>query len=381
MGAAAQATREGRRADASGIYEQLLQLDPNHRVALRQLACLNEAAGDYDRAVNHWKRLVEVEPQDARAHQDLGMALMRLGQRTAALAAIRRTIDLAPNYAPGHCNLGLMLEECGDFAGAAAALRHALSLQPESGFIAYHLSAVAAQANEPHAVVRACPRDYLVPLFDGYADRFDAHLFQTLRYNGPQLLAEIVGEAPTTEQRPQPWDVLDLGCGTGMTGVPFRSAARSITGVDLAPRMLEHAARREMPAGRRVYDALLESDIVSALRAHQSSYDLILAADVFIYVGDLHDVFTGVRTALRPGGSFAFTIEIWDGSEDFRLLPTRRYAQSPAYIAKLAQESGLQEGRRRSTTLRLGEGLEPVGGMVFLLRQPYEPATVATSVS
>ncbi|HEV7999905.1 MAG TPA: methyltransferase domain-containing protein [Planctomycetaceae bacterium] len=372
MGVAAQAARDGRNLDASRIYEQVLQLDPNHRGALRTLACLNEAAGDYGRAVDQWKRLVEVSPKDAKAHQDLGLALMRLGQRTEALAAIRRTIDLAPSYAPGHCNLGLVLEECRDFAGAAAALRQALALQPDSGFIAYHLAAVAAQAGEPHAVVKACPRDYLVPLFDGYADRFDAHLFQTLRYNGPQMLADIVGDVPTSEQRPLPWDVLDLGCGTGMTGVPFRSAARTITGVDLAPRMLERAARREMPAGRRVYDALLECDVVAALRAQQGGYDLVLSADVFIYVGDLQDVFTAVRSALRPGGLFAFTIEIWDGSEDFRLLPTRRYAQSPAYIANLTREADLQEVGRRSLTLRLGEGLEPVGGLVFLLKRPAE---------
>jgi len=286
------------------------------------------------------------------------------------VGALRRTIALAPNYAPGHCNLGLALEECGDLAGAAAALREALRLQPDSGFIAYHLAAVSAQASEMHSLVKECPRDYLIPLFDGYADRFDAHLFQKLRYLGPQLLAEIVGEVPGSERRPPPWNVLDLGCGTGMTGVPFRTAARTVTGVDLSSRMLAHAARRVMPDGSRVYDALLECDLVAALSASGASYDLILAADVFIYVGDLRDVFAAVRDALRPGGLFAFTIEVWDGHEDYRLLPTRRYAQSPAYIVNLAGEAGLHEVRRRESTLRLGEGLEPVRGMVFLFRQP-----------
>ena len=113
--------------------------------------------------------------------------------------------------------------------------------------------------------MKACPHDYLIPLFDGYADRFDAHLYETLGYLGPQLLAEIINEVPLGERRPLPWDVLDLGCGTGMTGVPFRTIARTITGVDLSPRMLEHAARRVMPDGRRVYDTLLKCDITEAL--------------------------------------------------------------------------------------------------------------------
>jgi predicted TPR repeat methyltransferase len=373
IGGAEQAARVGRVVDASQVSEQVLPPGPDNGVTLRKLAWQCEAAGDHIRAVPLLERLVEVSPDDARAHQDLGLALLRLGRRIDAVVALRRTIALEPNYAPGHCNLGLALEEGGDLAGAAAALSEALRLQPDSGFIAYHLAAVSVRAGQTHALVKACPRDYLIPLFDGYADRFDAHLFQTLRYLGPQMLAEIVGEVPGTELRPPPWDVLDLGCGTGMTGVPFRKAARTITGVDLSSRMLEHAARRVMPDGRRVYDTLLECDLVAAL-ASGAGYDLILAADVFIYVGDLREVFTSVRSALRLGGLFTFTIEVWDGSEDYRLLPTRRYAQSPAYIVNLARESGLQVVRQRESTLRLGEGLEPVSGMVFLLRQPAGPA-------
>jgi predicted TPR repeat methyltransferase len=368
--AAEQLARSSKSVDASAVYEQALQLDPNHRVALQKLALLNEAAGEFSRAVELWTRLVGVSPNNARAHHDLGLALLRLGRRDDAVTALRRTIALAPNYAPGHCNLGLVLEECGDFASAASALREALRLQPDSGFIAYHLAAVAAQARETHAPVKACPRDYLIPLFDGYAERFDTHLFQSLHYCGPQLLSEIVGEVPPSERRPLPWDVLDLGCGTGMTGVPFRTSARTITGADLSPRMLERAARRVTSDGNRVYDGLLECDLAEALRGSVALYDLILAGDVFIYVGDLRDVFTSGQSALRPGGLFAFTIEVWDGDEDYRLLPTRRYAQSPAYIERVTRESGLHEIRRREATLRLGEALEPVRGMVFVMRRP-----------
>ncbi len=364
------AIREGRPIDAGQIYEQVLQLEPRHGEALRKLAQLKEDAADYAHAADLWERLVEICPDDAKAHQDYGLALLRLGRRDDAVAALRRTIALAPDYAPGHCNLGLALEECGDYAGAVVALREALHLQPESGFIAYHFAAVAAQAGEKHALVKACPRDYLVPLFDGYADRFDTHLFQTLRYNGPQLLAEIVREIPSTDLRSTPWDVLDLGCGTGMTGVAFRTSARTITGVDLSSRMLERAARRVMPDGRRVYDTLLECELVAALIDRERCFDLVLAADVFIYVGDLSDVFKAVRRGLRPGGLFAFTLEAWEGLDDYRLLPTRRYAQAPAYITNLAQEVGFINVRSKESVLRLGEGSEPVQGMVFLLRRP-----------
>jgi predicted TPR repeat methyltransferase len=369
-----QAVRAGRTVDATRIYEQILELVPRHAAALRKLAWLNAATGAHARAVELLQRRVESSPEDARAHQDLALALLRLGRRREAVAALGRTIALSPNYAPGHCNLGLALEECGDFAGAAAELREALRLQPESGFIAYHLAAVVAQAGEVQPLSKECPRDYLIPLFDGYADRFDAHLVETLRYAGPQLLADIVEQAPVIERRPLPWDVLDLGCGTGMTGVPFRAAARTITGVDISSRMLEHAAQRKLPDGRPVYDKLMECELRSALCDANCRYDLILAADVFIYIGDLRDLFIAVSRALRPGGLFAFTIEVWNGPDDYRLLPTRRYAQSISYVVQLAREVNLEEAGRREAILRLGENLEPAPGMVFLLRRPAEPS-------
>jgi predicted TPR repeat methyltransferase len=151
-------------------------------------------------------------------------------------------------------------------------------------------------------------------------------------------------------------------------------AARTITGVDISPRMLEHAARRTMPDGRPVYDKLMECELRTALCDSSCHYDLILAADVFIYIGDLRDLFIAVTRALRPGGLFAFSIEVWNGPDDYRLLPTRRYAQSISYIARLAREAALEEASRREAALRLGENLEPVPGMVFLLRRPAEPS-------
>ncbi len=139
--------------------------------------------------------------------------------------------------------------------------------------------------------------------------------------------------------------------------------------------------RGAMPDGRPVYDDLLQCDVVEALSTLGAGYDLILAADVFIYIGDLRGVFTSIRSALRPGGLFAFTIEVWDGPEDYRLLPTRRYAQSPVYIETLARESGLQPVGHREATLRLGEGLEAVRGMVFVMRQPVGAGSGSTATA
>jgi predicted TPR repeat methyltransferase len=60
----------------------------------------------------------------------------------------------------------------------------------------------------------------------------------------------------------------------------------------------------------------------------------------------------------------------WERPEDCRLLPTRRSAQSSAHIVNLSSEAGLHAVGHRELSPRLGEDLEPVCGMVFLLRRP-----------
>lgn len=355
------AWQRGQADEALAHYRRILDGNAASSIALRRLAWLEEGRGNVAAAMELLRPLIVAEPTDARAHQDLGLCHQKLNQPKEALDCFRRATEADPNYAPAFCNLGLALEDAGDRAGAIAALRAANHLQPASSFIAYHLAAVGGSAAPP-----LCPPDYLTRLFDAYADRFDRHLFATLGYRGPQLLADIVGH----HGPPKPWDLLDLGCGTGMTAVPFRDAARSIVGVDLSAGMLQHAARRVTPQGRPVYDQLQRADVVTALRERPASLDLILSADVFIYIGDLHPVFAACRTALRPAGLLAFTIESTPGPDDFVLRPTRRYAQSPAYISRLAAEFNLIQIDRRDATLRQGDDGHPVAGEVYLFQVP-----------
>src|SRR3546814_9485717 len=55
--------------------------------------------------------------------------------------------------------------------------------------------------------------------------------------------------------------ILDLGCGTGLSGVPFRSYASRLDGIDLASGMIENAARRGS------YDTLTQGEIHEGLDA------------------------------------------------------------------------------------------------------------------
>ena len=156
---------------------------------------------------------------------------------------------------------------------------------------------------------------------------------------------------------------MDLGCGTGLCGPLFRGMARTMVGVDLSPGMLTMASQRKL------YDRLVTGDITKELRKYEDTYDLILAADVFIYVGGLDQVFQAISTALKPGGLFALSIEAEVESDDFVLKPTGRYTHSIGYTGRLAEVAGLREVSLDESVLRMDKA-QPIDGYIVVLGKP-----------
>jgi predicted TPR repeat methyltransferase len=353
--------RQGDIRRAEVHFRRAVELQPHSPRPLRNLGQLLLRTGQSAAAAEALAALVRLEPGSADAHHELGTALAQSGRLDEAVTHLRRAVALRPDHATAQCNLGVALEEKGDVAGAATAFAAARRLRPDSPVIAYHHAALAGRgADAPPA----CPPQYLVELFDGYADRFDEHLVKRLNYRGPELLRDAVAAVTSRTDL----NVIDLGCGTGLCGVLFRPVAAHLVGVDLSPRMIEKSRERN------VYDELVRADVVEALQSRAATADVILAADVFIYIGDLAAVFRAAADALRPGGLLAFTIEVIDDAAgDFVLRPTRRYAQSAAYIRRLATAVGLEEVSATPAVLRAGEQAG-VDGLVFVLARPAGPA-------
>ena len=156
--------------------------------------------------------------------------------------------------------------------------------------------------------------------------------------------------------------MLDLGCGTGLCGMPFRDIVKRLTGVDLSPRMIRKARERG------IYDELLLGDLLTPLQGRDARYDLIVAADVFIYVGDLSAIFAACKIALRPGGLFAFSTEHEADAPSYVLRTSGRYAHPTEYIRTQAHEVGLTEFSIEQAIIRQEEG-NPVAGQIFVFQQ------------
>jgi predicted TPR repeat methyltransferase len=162
----------------------------------------------------------------------------------------------------------------------------------------------------------------------------------------------------------QPFDsALDLGCGTGLCGPLLRPLVRRLQGLDLSQPMLERAA------ALGVYDRLHQGELVEHLLATEARHDLLLAADVFIYVGALEAVFDAVMRVLRPGGVFCFSVELADDERPVALTAEMRYAHAPAYLHALAHRHGLRVLQSRREPIRQHQR-QTIPGLYVYLQRP-----------
>jgi predicted TPR repeat methyltransferase len=253
------------------------------------------------------------------------LASARAGDHEGAADLARQALEIAPAFAAGWFTLAEAAEALGRTQEAGAAYERALALRPDDPF-----GAGARRARLAGATPDALAPAYVRQLFDDYAGRFDAHLVDGLGYRAPQMLREAVAAAAPGRFAL----ALDLGCGTGLSGEAFRDLCARLEGCDLSPKMIAQAR------AKGVYDALAVADVVGFLDARPAGgCDLVLAADVFVYLGDLAPTFAAAARALAPGGVFAFTTQAIEEG-DWRLLDDLRFGHSARWLADALDAAG-----------------------------------------
>jgi predicted TPR repeat methyltransferase len=351
----------GRYADAAASAERALAARPGYVDALLALgnACQAlerqlDAVAAYDQA------LALAERADVWCAR--GAALKKSGQLIAALASYDQALRLRPDYALAAHYRANVLRALGRIEEARTAYHRALALGFDTVEIRFALAALGEGE-----VPAAAPAAYVKELFDQYAGHFDRHLVEVLGYRTPMLLGELLGRygisASAASDQPKLLDVLDLGCGTGLCAPILRPLARKLLGVDLSEKMLDKAREPGL------YDDLACADLVEWLANRQEKWDLVLAADVFVYIGDLAPVFGRVRAALRAGGLFAFSVESSEGVGDgdgYAITPSNRYAHAPAYVQATARAAGFELLEMSPAVLRREHDADVPGQLVLL---------------
>lgn len=292
-----------------------------------------------------------LRPDDEQAHVRLAKLCQSGSSYAEAEAAARRAVDLNPNAADGWSVLGQALFRQDRLDEARTALTEACRLAPEDAEARHFLSLLTGAADD------AAKTDYVRALFDSCADSFETVLVDGLGYAAPQVLAEELRAAGALDH---PVEMVDLGCGTGLCAKELKPFAKRIDGIDLAPRMVEIAQATGL------YDRVIVGEMTEFLRATPQGWGLAVAGDVLIYVGESTEVFAAVAGALRPGGCFAFSVEV-EESLPVAGRSSGRFAHSDSYIRDLAKRFGFQPIRCRDFPLRTEVG-RPILGRAYVLR-------------
>jgi predicted TPR repeat methyltransferase len=347
----------GRDESAQASHARALQIDPQRPGDwLRRADALNRL-GRHTEALMCLDRALAIQPRDAGLHVKRAQTLVAQQRLEPALQALEHALALDSSRPDAWSELGSLLSEMGRTEEALRSWQKALDCGGDEALLRYQMAGAHARLTPedpslPHAPAHP-PRHYVERLFDGYAKSFDDHL-QRLEYRAPQTLANGLAALPlavTSEgaQRSQYRHALDLGCGTGLCAAPLGPWTLRLTGVDLSAAMLTQARS----LGR--YDTLVQADLVEHLQHTCERHDLVVAADVFIYVGALDHVFAGVQRVIEPQGVFCCSVECIEDDRDFALLPSLRYGHSQRYLRSLAQAHGFDAIRLEAGPLRRDE--------------------------
>ena len=295
---------------------------------------------------------------DRRA--DYARMLDEAGDCAAAAELMEQALELSPDWAAGFVRLADYRAKAGNIEGAAEDVRRVLALDPDDIFGAALKLAVLGGAETPEQP----PSRYVEALFDDYAERFETSLLEKLDYSVPKDLAALLRQVTGGRRFAL---AVDLGCGTGLMGVQIADIAARLEGFDLSANMLakaetkgcyHHLAQADLSLGEQA-SGLFGPELV------ERRADLVLAADVMMYLGNLQAAFALVARLAAPGAVFAFSVEDGGGDAGFALGPSLRYRHSEPYIRTLLGFHGFQTLETRQQTIRM-DGGKPVSGILFL---------------
>ena len=309
---------------AERLIRRALVEKPDSALFLGNLGRVLKAKGDFLGALAVYGQSLARNPADAAVHNNMGNIHLSLRRHEDALNSFERACALDAEKAPMHYNRGNALARLGREDEALQAFYRATALDDGNVSADHMLAALTGQRRE------SAPEAYVEDLFDSYADSFDVELQEGLEYRVPALLREaLLRHAPPGKRFRH---AVDLGCGTGLSGLAIRDRVDRLTGIDLSARMLANARKRQC------YEELHKLSILDFLE-RRGRYDLVLAADVLIYVGALEDTFAALDAHLAPTALLVFSVET-DAGEGFTLMKTGRFAHSRPYVQRLADRHG-----------------------------------------
>ena len=347
---------------ATESYKQVIKINPNDAEAYNNMGITQQSSGFLEAAIHSYQEALKISPNFSEAHNNLGAVLNEKGDIDAAIDSYKKACQINPNYAEAYNNMGLSFNKKYNLKASIKCYKQAISIKPDYEDALHNLAIalykngdreeaegsyaqagkikhdVALNAQKKHlmsslngTMSHNAPRAYVESLFDNYASNFDDALVDGLGYKIPQILTEVILKKYPEESL---GSILDLGCGTGLVGQEIKGYTEKLEGIDLSKLMLLKATKK------KIYDKLTHCDLIDYLSTRNLAFDFFIAADVFVYIGQLDDVFRLIKTRNIGSGKLVFSTEHIIKKEGFSLEESGRYSHSKKYIEALSRKFG-----------------------------------------
>jgi len=340
---------QGNFGDASTAYQQAHECAPEDPDILFNLAITFKKQGKILDAAASYEKLLSFSPGDIDASYNLGIIYKEIGDNEKAAACFKKIISQDGSHVPAYNHLAHLYHKAGDIEKATPCYQQIVKLDPSHSGARHMLSSLQGKTTD------TAPSEYVKEVFDHFAD-YDKSMEGNLSYATPQHLRNVLKESFEAGKNFK--NGLDMGCGTGLSGEAFKNIVKTFTGVDLSPVMLAKANKKE------IYSALHEMELISFLEMSNEEYDFFIAADVFVYIGNLEPLFRQIKKHAAADACFLFSTETTE--KHFTLQATGRYGHSEHYIRKLAEDTEFSVQSCVSANIRKEKG-EWIKGNLYLL--------------
>ena len=429
-------------------FQSALQIDPSHLNSLYNLGICYQELGDLQQAGIAYSQVLALNSYHAEARLNYCNILATFQDTSASETCYLGLLTLHPSFLPGLLSLAGFYHRSQDESIQQQAIplyQQILSIKPNNAMARHGLASLDSSTLFPvDKEEHVQPSEYVKELFDSYSSHFDASL-ASLQYKAPSILYNAVqstlitssssyipinktleerdasvsleaSEGEVVEEdglRRKKYRILDLGAGTGLACTAFHSLANFIVGVDLSSKMLSKASQLGC------YNETIVAEVTQFVKGYEGPlFDIIIAADVLVYMPELEELFFACEKVLENGGLFAFTIEslienkedghekkkseetidkaakkvdedpnkleryrgegseVQEGNEDterkgrrsVKLLSTGRYAHAADYVRVTAESSGFEIRLEEACVPRMDRG-SPISGRVFVLQK------------
>ena len=134
--------------EAKILYNQILEIKPNHTNALNNLGELYRVTGELQKAKDCYEKAIKFNPNLASAYNNLGLIYLKNKDNFKAKDLFNTAIELDPNLANANYNLGIIYKELGYYEKAKSFYNKVIEIIPNHSATLNNLGIIYEELGE-----------------------------------------------------------------------------------------------------------------------------------------------------------------------------------------------------------------------------------------